>query len=118
MSRDGDIGIAVFVSMLILVSGCVSNNEDNTMNISKRDLAISQCTMLCENLVESGEDLTNGPCLSDKYGWNVTDWVCDIAHKPRIPIDNDPLNQCQAYREGNAHHFVELTPTCDFIRAI
>ena len=37
-------------------------------------------------------------------------WVADIAHDPREDIDDEPENQCQRYREGEASHFVELTP--------
>lgn len=30
-------------------------------------------------------------------------WVLDVA--------NLPLNQCQAFLEGKAHHFIEIDPT-------
>ena len=61
----------------------------------------------------------NGPCLSDNNpDWNITDWVCDVAHSPRQPVDDLSENQCQAFRNGQAHHFVEVDPSCNFIRAI
>lgn len=52
-----------------------------------------------------GADLTKGPCL----GILGPDWVADVAHDPRQPVDDDPENQCAEYRTGEAKHFVELT---------
>lgn len=62
-----------------------------------------------------GENLNNGPCLSNEI---YADWVCDVAHDPREQIDNIPENQCPVFREGKAHHFVEVDENCDFIRAM
>ncbi len=56
-------------------------------------------------------DLSNGPCL----GKIADDWVLDIAHLPRQPVDNLPENQCAEYREGRAHHFVEMSPRGEII---
>ena len=63
-----------------------------------------------------GQDLTNGPCIADPLA-GFQDWVVDVAHKPRTGADDDPANQCSAYRSGQAHHFVELTPKGNLIRA-
>jgi len=41
--------------------------------------------------------------------------VCDVAHQPRQDVDNDRKNQCDAYHDGRASHFVEVDPTCAFI---
>jgi hypothetical protein len=43
-------------------------------------------------------------------------WVVDVAHDPRQAVDDDPANQCEAYREGEADHFVELDPQGRLIR--
>lgn len=59
-----------------------------------------------------GRDLSNGPCL----GLIGPDWVADITHDPRAPVDDDPANQCAEYRSGEAKHFVELTPEGKIIR--
>lgn len=59
-------------------------------------------------------DLSNGPCLSNQI---IPDWVADIAHQPRLPVDDDPANQCSAFVKGQAHHFVELDPNGNFLRA-
>ena len=45
-----------------------------------------------------GVDMTNGPCL----GFVAPDWVADVAHDPRQAVDDDPANQCAAYRSGEA----------------
>ena len=60
-----------------------------------------------------GVDMTNGPCL----GTVAPDWVADVAHDPRQAVDDDPANQCAAYRSGEAHHFVELDPEGNVIRS-
>jgi hypothetical protein len=67
---------------------------------------------LCLAALEGGADLSDGPCL----GVAGEDWVCDVAHSPRAPVDNLPENQCADFREGRAHHFVEVTPECGFLR--
>jgi hypothetical protein len=67
--------------------------------------------------LNADQNLDTGPCLSDNNDeWNVNDWVCDIAHSPRLDIDNLPENQCLAYTEGQAHHFVEVDENCKLIR--
>lgn len=53
---------------------------------------------------EQGLDMSKGPCL----GKIAEDWVLDIAHSPRQPADDKPENQCIEFREGQAHHFIEL----------
>ncbi len=96
----------VILFSMIFLAGCVSRSPESA--------AIENCELLCKN---SKMNLSRGPCLSDYYEWNVTDWVCDIAHNPRTQEDNDVQNQCKQFLNGNAHHFVELTPDCKFIRA-
>jgi hypothetical protein len=79
-------------------------------------LATEKCAALCKAM---NFDLSNGPCLSDSSpAWNISDWVCDVAHSPRIAIDNLPENQCSEFRKGKAHHFVEVSPGCEFIRVV
>jgi hypothetical protein len=60
-----------------------------------------------------GVDMSRGPCL----GVIEPGWVADIAHDPREDVDDDPANQCEAYRSGEADHFVELGPNGAFIRS-
>jgi hypothetical protein len=58
-------------------------------------------------------DMSPGPCL----GVIKPGWVADVAHDPRQDVDDEPENQCAAYREGEADHFVELDPSGNFIRS-
>ena len=41
----------------------------------------------------------------------------DVAHDPRQDVDDEPENECEAYRSGEAVHFVELDPDGELIRA-
>jgi hypothetical protein len=65
---------------------------------------------------QAKRDLSNGPCLSERLP-GLSDWAVDIAHDPRQQVDDEPANQCQSFREGQTHHFVELTPDGRLIRA-
>lgn len=58
-----------------------------------------------------GVDMSRGPCL----GTIAPGWVVDVAHNPRQPVDDLAQNQCAAYREGKAKHFVELDPSGNLI---
>jgi hypothetical protein len=78
-----------------------------------KDMAIDQAKILWRAKFEAGEDLSAGPCLSNAV---ISDWVADIAHNPRTAIDDQPANQCSAY-PNTAHHFVELDPDGNLIRA-
>lgn len=59
-----------------------------------------------------GVDLSPGPCL----GLIGPDWVADVVHDPRQPVDDDPENQCMEYQTGKVKHFVELTPDGTVVR--
>lgn len=101
--------------MLVLISGCTQETTD------VKQQAIDACINLCKDISASVgvPGLVNGPCLSDINSvWNIDDWVCDVAHEPRQDVDNLPENQCQEYREGKAHHFVEVDTNCNFITAV
>ncbi len=81
--------------------------------------ALEVCMNSCIHTLEAGDSasLQSGHCLLDPI--NVQpEWVCDIAHSPRLPEDDLPENQCSFYRSGNSTHFIELTPECVLIRAV
>jgi hypothetical protein len=80
-----------------------------------RDEAIRRAKELFEQKRAEGMDFSNGPCLAEEI---IPDWAVDVAHSPRQPVDNLPENQCQSYREGRTHHFVELDPSGNLIRAV
>jgi hypothetical protein len=69
-----------------------------------------------EQAQESGLELELGPCIAEELP-GLSDWVADVAHDPRTDVDDDPGNQCRRYRDGEASHFVELTPEGKLIRA-
>lgn len=77
------------------------------------DQAIDAAKVVYERRKELDTDFSEGPCLSNDL---MPDWVADIAYDPRLKIDDDPKNQCVAYMEGRAHHFVELDPEGNLIR--
>ena len=84
-----------------IVSACIFNIQEQQ--------AINDCVSLCQ---KQKTDLRAGPCLSNQITEN---WVCDVAHKPREAVDEDPALQCPEYGKS-AKHFVEVTPDCKLIR--
>ena len=96
--------IALSILIMLLLSGCYAAVDKNYPQI---------CVNLCKN---ARINLSNGPCLANPI--NNSDWVCDVAHNPRQRIDNLPQNQCSAFREGRAHHFVEVDEHCRIIRIV
>jgi len=108
--------ILLAVIEVVIVSGCTSTPPLADFS-SDKELAKNTCIGICQTI---SSDLTNrSPCLSDNNpDWNITDWVCDVAHDPRLPVDNLPENQCSEFRQGKAHHFVEVDPDCRFIRTV
>lgn len=102
--------IAIVVT-LVLIAGLflLTQKEEK----GEEEKAIEMCINLCKEAKERGLDLSNGPCLSNNL---MDDWVCDVAHWPRIDIDNKPENQCSAFREGRARNFVEVDENCRVIK--
>jgi hypothetical protein len=94
--------------------GCGSSGQG--VDPSGRERAVDEAQASFRQAQLSGEDLSTGPCISESLP-TVPDWVADIAHDPRQPIDDQPANQCARYRSGEAHHFVELAPDGQLIRA-
>jgi hypothetical protein len=62
---------------------------------------------------DSGEDLSDGPCIAEKL---TSDWAGDLVHNPRQPVDDLPKNQCQSFIKGQVHHFVELDLNGNIVR--
>jgi len=93
------------VLAFVVVAGCGGKEADaDTIGLAKRAY---------EQAKAAGVDMSRGPCL----GVIKDDWVADVAHDPRQDADDDPANQCEAYRNGDAHHFVELDPNGQYIRS-
>lgn len=104
------IWILVLV-VLVLVGGGAFLRGRSTPRETRFDPKAAALTRF-EEMRGEGIDLSHGPCL----GIIGPDWVADIAHDPRKPVDDEPANQCAEYREGKAQHFVELTPDGRVIR--
>jgi hypothetical protein len=102
------------MALASLLVGCGSSGSQ--VNPSGSQRAVDEAQVAFRQLQASGIDLSAGPCISESLP-GLPDWVADIAHDPRQPIDDVPANQCQRYRSGQAHHFVELTPQGELIRA-
>jgi hypothetical protein len=95
----------VLLTALVLAAGCGGEAE--------KDVAVAAAHDAYDEAIEQGVDMSNGPCL----GEITENWVADVAHEPREGIDDKPANQCEAYRKGEADHFVELDPDGNLIRA-
>lgn len=106
--------IALVVIILTSAATLFFNNDLKSAPKSEVGTAINQANHLYRQEKDRGRDFSNGPCLSNAL---LPDWVVDIVHNPRLPIDDLPENQCSAYREGGAHHFVELDIEGNLVRA-
>jgi len=105
-------GMMIF-SGLMLATGVKTANVDNPKYSDYETELIARAKQIYEQKVEQGLDLTNGPCLSDELDG---DWVLDVSHDPREAIDDLLENECPAYRDGRAQHFIELDESGKVIR--
>jgi len=103
--------LVISLALVVFLSGCITTEKETDLEKIK-----GYCISACEAERKNGIDLSNGPCLLNPMPENP-DWVCDVAHDPRQSADDLPENQCSAFRESISHHFVEVTPECNFIRA-
>lgn len=104
--------IAAIASVAILVPGCGGDDVSG----EERDQAITAAKSAYKDAVARGENLEAGPCIAENLP-DLPDWVADVAHDPRQDIDDESQNQCRRYRDGDASHFVELTPDGELIKA-
>ena len=102
---------AAAISLALGLTACNGAGDED-----EKQQAVAAAGSAYNQAKARGADLTDGPCLSEQLP-GIEGWVADIAHDPRAPVDDDPANQCQRYRSGEADHFVELTPTGELIRA-
>jgi hypothetical protein len=99
-------GVVAAVAVALLLPQLLEPEEADEETIALAQAAYRQA-------VEQGVDMERGPCL----GVIKEGWVADVAHDPRQPVDDEPENQCEAYRSGEADHFVELDPEGRYIRS-
>jgi hypothetical protein len=108
------IVLVIFLITLSVVWIILSHRSPSN-NPTPQGQAAAMAIQLYQQKKAQGTDFSRGPCLSNNL---MPDWVADIAHNPRQLVDNMPENQCPAYREGQAHHFVELDPDGNIIKAL
>lgn len=97
---------------LVAVVGCGAGSPSQDV----RDRAVNEAMAAYHQAKLDGTDLSRGPCIAEQLP-GLPDWVADVAHDPRQPVDDVPANQCRRFRSGQAHHFVELDPSGNLIRA-
>ena len=119
--------VSLLLLSTLLITGCTATQvEKPPLDVSKLNmglesaLALQKAQAIYQKAVDEGLDLSNGPCLSNELHGNPdypqTMWVLDIAHQPRVDVDDQPENQCSAYREGLAENFVEFSTQGQLIK--
>lgn len=101
------LGVIILTVTLVLIFGRFTPK-------SEIDTAVNQANLLYNQRRLEEQDFSNGPCLSNAL---MPGWVLDIVHSPRQSTDDLPQNQCPAFKEGGASHFVELDPEGNLVRA-
>lgn len=115
MPKAALLTISLFVVIFTAVATLFYNNYIlKPIPKSEINSAVNQAKLLYRQKKDSGEDIASGPCLSNSL---MPGWVADVAHSPRLAIDDLLENQCAAYFEGRAQHFVELDLDGNLIRA-
>ena len=104
----------VLIATTLGLAACGSSGSN--VSQSDRDQAVDQAQAAYRQFLATGQPLGSGPCIAETLP-SLPDWVADVAHQPRLPLDDEPGNQCQRYRDGEAHHFVELDENGNLIRA-
>jgi hypothetical protein len=104
--------IVAIASLTLVILGCGGNDVSE----EERNRAITAAKQAYQETIARRENLAVGPCIAEKLP-RLPEWVADVAHDPRQDIDDESENQCRRYREGEASHFVELTPDGELIRA-
>ena len=106
----------LFIAAFLVLSLPACGHSGQQVSQSDREKAVDEAQSAFAQVQAAGQDLSAGPCISESIP-GLPDWVADVAHDPRESIDDEPANQCQRYRSGQAHHFVELNLDGQLIRA-
>lgn len=108
------LGVLVFILVVSFISINVGKKPGYKTGASPTyDGVVSSSLNLYKKRAVEGTDFSSGPCLTNDL---MPGWVVDVVHSPREKIDDLPQNQCQAYLEGRATHFVELDPSGNLVR--
>lgn len=112
----------VFLSAIIVIFLATSStlvflggkNENYKPGVyAEYDHAVNKAIKIYQDKKQLGIDISKGPCLTNDL---TPDWVADLVHNPRIKDDDLKQNQCQAFLEGRAKHFVELDIDGNLVR--
>ncbi|MFH0987022.1 MAG: hypothetical protein V1911_03145 [Candidatus Micrarchaeota archaeon] len=99
-----------------VLAGCTVFDRGAVTSSGDNPTVEDACIQLCQHEVNSGTDLSAGPCLGNPMEINSS-WVCDVAHYPRQDVDDNPTNQCSEYGQ-QASHFVEIDENCELINTL
>lgn len=124
MVSKGKLLILVLSVIAVVSLSIVYFHETNPFNSALRgnykpglssefDTMVGRAQKIYKDRKALGIDLSTGPCLTNDLDDN---WVADIVHNPRQPVDNLAENQCPAFLEGRATHFVELDANGEVVR--
>lgn len=114
MSKNLLAGATLAVIILTAYFTLAANSNFSRTNPKNAvGTAVNQGKLLYQTEKGRNRDFSSGPCLSNAL---MPGWVLDIVHNPRQPVDDLAENQCSAYREGKAEHFVELDTEGNLIR--
>lgn len=109
--------LLVLVLAVTLASAFIALSQQpdsTTVKKNETEKAINQAKYVYQFEKERNRDFSAGSCLSNAL---MPGWVLDIAHNPREPVDELLENQCAAYVQGSAQHFVELDTQGNLIKA-
>lgn len=115
MSDKNKLFWAIMIWVIVIAMVVVAFNKTSGIKESKLtiDTAVANAKSIYRKRLLDGVDQSNGPCLSNDL---MQGWAADLVHNPRVALDDLPSNQCQAYLEGRASHFVELDLSGNVIR--
>lgn len=124
MVSQGKLLILVLSVIAVISLSIVYVHETNPFNRAIKgsykpglsteiDTMVGRSQKLYRDRKTIGTDFSTGPCLTNDL---AKDWVADLVHNPRAEMDNLPENQCPAFLEGRATHFVELDVEGEVIR--
>jgi hypothetical protein len=95
------------------MAGCGGGGDSASQSEEAR--AVKEAREAFVNADLAPAELQRGPCVAERLP-GLPNWVVDVAHDPRVAVDDLARNQCRRFRAGDASHFVELNPSGDVIR--
>lgn len=115
MARGKLFFLSLIFVILVSVGVVLLNGQKpgKPKEVMEEDRAVMSSKALFAQRIKDGWDMSTGPCLTNDL---MPGWVADVVHSPRQAIDEIASNQCAAYREKRAKHFVELDTSGNLVR--